>query len=266
MKKILQGCVVSVVFFSSFAAAAPDKGKTDLVRQCRDSLLATFPETKVERIEDSPLPGICEVAAGTNVLYFRPNGANGLLIAGAIVDKTGRNYTEEKSQILLEDKINTLPLHRSIIRGEGPVTVVIYTDVDCPFCRGLEKDLSQYQDLAQKATIHTFLYPLSMHPKAKDKSRWVLCQPDKNKAFRDVINGALDDEGNKAFYPIECSSPEAETFLAAALDSGKSLGLTGTPSIFVNGTQIRGNAEIVYAAINRAFQKSLTSGGLAGRQ
>ncbi len=263
MEKILKGLVVSFICFTSFTHAGnvDATNETVLVKQCRDSLLETFPNTEVEHIEEAPIPGICEISAGTNVLYFRPDGANGLLIAGAILDKTGRNYTEEKSQILVANKINTLPLDKSIKQGDGPVKVVIYTDVDCPFCRDLEKGLSQYHDLASKATIHTFLYPLSMHPKAEVKSRWVLCQQDKAQALKDVMNnGVLDDDTNNKLYPIQCTSSEVDQLLSAGVESGKSLGIKGTPSIFVNGAQVRGNAETVYAAINKELQESLTSG------
>lgn len=260
MKKKYFSILVSFLCLSPVASLAnPDQGGKSLEEKCEASLHATLPKSQADSIKKSPIPGVCEISSGANVMYFYPNGDNGLLLAGAIIDKTGRNFTSERSQSLLGQKINNLPLDKSIQHGKGPVQVVIFTDVDCPYCRALEKGLTKYTDIGEKATINTFLYPLNMHPKSEAKSRFILCQNDKFASLSDVMQrGVLDNDESIKSYPAECASAAVESLLATGKQAGANMGVKGTPTIYVNGVQIRGNADMVYEAINKAYQLKLT--------
>lgn len=82
-----------------------------------------------------------------------------------------------------------LNLSKAVRIGSGSKTVVEFTDPDCPFCRGA----SHYLDERTDITRYVFFYPLARHPKAKDKVRYILSQPDKARAYHEVMAGKMDN-------------------------------------------------------------------------
>ena len=74
------------------------------------------------------------------------------------------------SRVNFED----LPLSDAIkvVKGNGERTIAIFSDVDCPYCKRLEKEELINVD---NITIYTFLYPLAIHPKARAKSEKIWC-------------------------------------------------------------------------------------------
>ncbi|MGD0585645.1 MAG: disulfide isomerase DsbC N-terminal domain-containing protein, partial [Oryzomonas sp.] len=107
---------------------------------------------KVDAVRQSPVKGLCEIQAGTNILYFAP--AENLIVSGNIFDFTGRNYTKEKMETLTNESLgktlSKLPLDKAITVGKGPVQVIEITDPDCPFCRRASAWLDGRSDVTRK--------------------------------------------------------------------------------------------------------------------
>ena len=106
------------------------------------------------------------------------------------------------------------------VKGNGSRTLIVFTDVDCPYSRKLAKTLEQVSDV----TVYTFLFPLvSIHPEAKAKSDAVWCAADSVKELAKALNG--ETVKSVANNPI-CTSPVESTLKLAA-----ELGIGGTPTL-----------------------------------
>lgn len=203
--------------------------------------------TMITSVKTSPVNGLYEVVAGPNVFYYSPEG-EGHLVFGQIVDKDGNNLTAEvQNKLHAEfDKIRdtktaellkTLPLNKAVKVGNGPNTIIEFTDPDCPFCRRVDKFLSSRTDV----TRYVFLYPLEqLHPNSKAKAVYILSSKDKESALRRVFSGKYDN----GELPIPNSDmpkhPEEVKLLAGNMKIGQELGVQGTPMLFVNGSLVNG--------------------------
>jgi thiol:disulfide interchange protein DsbC len=123
-----------------------------------------------------------------------------------------------------------LDLSKSITIGNGPKTVIEFTDPDCPFCR----KASKYFDERSDVTRHVFFYPLPRHTRAKEKARFVLSMPDKAKAYHDVMSGKMD-----AAPPL-ASTQEGIKQQEEQLEIAKKNKIDSTPSFMINGRIIVG--------------------------
>jgi len=123
-----------------------------------------------------------------------------------------------------------LNLTKSITIGNGQKKVIEFTDPDCPFCR----KASQYFETRKDLTRHVFFYPLPRHPKAKEKSRFILSMPDKAKAYHDVMSGKMDAAAQLA------STPEGVKLQEEQMEIAKKSKVDSTPTFMINGRIIVG--------------------------
>jgi len=231
---------------TAFATAGADSaylGKCDLLKE-------KLPNLRIDRVLKAPLPGLCEIWTGPNVLYYHPD--KDLLVFGEIWDTKGHSLTQDSRNKIIESKIASLPLDAAVKWGDGPVEVIFFTDPDCPFCRKTEKFL--FSPLfKKKITAHIFLAPLPSHPNAEDHSLKVLCADDpvgQLLAFADENETAVS-------ISTQCRS-KAEPRLKSMRDTVSSLGLNGVPMTIVGKKIVRGaNLEEITRLISeRLNQKS----------
>ncbi|MEI6205142.1 MAG: thioredoxin domain-containing protein [Desulfuromonadales bacterium] len=123
-----------------------------------------------------------------------------------------------------------LDFSKSITIGNGPRTVIEFTDPDCPFCR----KASKYFDGRSDVTRQVFFYPLPRHPRAKEKVRFILSMPDKAKAYHDVMSGKMDAA------PQLVSSPEGVKLQEEQLEIAKKNKVDSTPTFMINGRIVVG--------------------------
>jgi thiol:disulfide interchange protein DsbC len=124
-----------------------------------------------------------------------------------------------------------LDFSKSITIGNGPKTVIEFTDPDCPFCRKASKYLEGRSDL----TRHIFLYPLPRHPKAKDKAQYILSQMDRGAAYHQVMSGKMDTV--KKFDGITANGIKLQEEQLAIVKGQK---VNSTPTFLINGRIIVG--------------------------
>lgn len=230
--------------YLSFAGAVPTTTEVEA------KFAKILRNTKVASVKVSPIPGLYEIISGPNVFYFAPEG-EGHLIFGQIVSKDGVNLTasiqdklraeadkvKEKSSAAL---LKNLDLSQAVKIGNGKNIVIEFTDPDCPYCRKADKIL-----LGRSADVtrYVFLFPLDqLHPNARAKSVYVHSSQDKAQALHDVFAGKYDRE-----LPVnnngEAKIASATKTLESGIKAGVSLGVQGTPMLFVNGTMVNGADE-----------------------
>jgi len=195
--------------------------------EVRERLQKNYPQLgQVEQVNKSPIPGLYEVV--TPVRLFYTDEQTRYLIDGSIYDlRTMRNITDERARKIYAIDFKALPLDLAMkqVKGNGKRKIVVFTDPNCGYCKKLEGELKQVDNV----TIYRMLYPI--FDGSEEKVRRVWCAKDRNKAWEDML---LD---NIVPPPVaKCRPPIAEV-----LEAGRKLRISGTPAlIFANGVLIPG--------------------------
>lgn len=188
----------------------------------KKAIEAAYPKFKVDSVTKTPYPGLYEVFMGGQIVYTDEK-LNFLIAEGRLVDpKTKKDITGERLEELTKIDFNSLPLNQAIkvVKGNGSRKLVVFSDVDCPFCKRLEQnELANIDDV----TVYTFLYPIeSLHPDAANKSRSIWCAPNRVKAWNDwIFNNQLPSAATKCDVPLERVGEMARKY-----------GVTSTPTLF----------------------------------
>ena len=212
----------------AYGAATPASPGTD-VKAIEQDLKNTFPQFKSDGFRKTPITGIYEIDAGSQIFYFSPQG---YLFFGEFYSKDGVNITAQRRSRLMAARVKDLPLGDAIKIGSGKKTVIEFADPVCPFCRRAYEHLAKRKDI----TLYVFLFPLAqIHPQAIAMSRYILCSPDPAKAFGQAMAGELD--GRNLDVTAGCGK---ENVLTADIAAGKKAGVMGTPAFFINGRFVSG--------------------------
>jgi protein-disulfide isomerase len=143
----------------------------------------------------------------------------------------------------------------------APVTIVEYSDFQCPYCRQ-ERDvlvglMREYGDSVRLVVKHT---PLEAHPVAMPAALMyeAIARQSPMAAYRfydDLFanQGRLDAEGepylavaaraagaDEARASRDARSADVRAVVDADLDEGRRFGFTGTPGFLINGVSIQG--------------------------
>ncbi len=192
---------------------------------------AAYPKFKVQSVVKTPYAGLYEVFMGGQIIYTDEK-LTFLIAEGRLVDpKSKKDVTGERLEELTKIDFNSLPLEKAIkvVKGNGSRKLVVFSDVDCPYCKQLErKELSNISDV----TIYTFLYPIDqLHPDAANKSKTIWCSSNRTKAWNDwIINNQLPSSAGNCEVPLEQVGELA-----------RKIGVTSTPTlIFSDGRRVMG--------------------------
>jgi len=211
------------------AAGAQAGGSEEGIRKI---LQTKFPDAQSLAISKIAAGNLYEVVVENEFVFYTDDKVNFILNGNLFDGKTQRNLTEAKMRELQKAQFDKLPFDSAIkvVKGNGKRVVAVFSDVDCPFCRRLEDELSKVTDV----TIYTFLYPIdSLHPHAAQKSKAVWCSPDRAKAWNDLINKGIEPKN-----PGTCETP-----LPKILELGARMGIRGTPALFfADGRRVPGLA------------------------
>lgn len=165
---------------------------------------------------------------------------------------------------LTEDQIAALP-DDDAVKGDAkaPVTIVEFSDYQCPFCSRFFTDtLPQIDEKyikTGKAKLVYRDYPLSFHPQADDAALAAECAGDENKYWqmhdklfanvdtwavdgvKDVLVGYAKEMGLNVATFTDCfDSGKHRGEITKDLREGSAAGVSGTPGFFVNGKLISG--------------------------
>jgi thiol:disulfide interchange protein DsbC len=227
MKKLLM-VLLLLCFAAPLHAADPLQQVKDM--QVVKNLLG--PHASV--LEARDLGNIFEVVAGVpgrdkQLFYVTKDGS--YLIAGAtLFNKDRVDLTKQRLSEINKVDVSKLPLKDAIEfkKGNGTKKLIMFTDVDCPFCKQAYDWLKTQQDY----TLYVFFIPLPMHPNAHEKSLSILCHSDPKKGFD------LAESGQEV--PL-AKCPAGEKLLEEHKSLAESLGVTGTPMFVTDsGMKIMG--------------------------
>jgi protein-disulfide isomerase len=140
--------------------------------------------------------------------------------------------------------------------ADAPVTIVEFTDYQCPYCHRaqgvMDQVLARYSG---KVRLVHMEFPLDGHPEAVPAARAARCAGEQGKFWefhRSLMTapGPLDTADLKrraaslqlSPAPFESclASDRHDAAIQASLAQGESLGVTGTPAYFINGRMLSG--------------------------
>lgn len=232
----LKHLVISALLAASQLAMADEAS-------LKAAIEAAYPKFKVDSVVKTQYPGLYEVFMGGQILYTDEK-FNYLIAEGRLVDpKTKKDITGERLDELTKVDFNSLPLEQAIkiVKGNGSRKLVVFSDVDCPYCKRLEQnELSHVTDV----TVYTFLYPLQqLHPDAPAKSKSIWCASNRPKAWQDwILNNQLPTNAGNCEVPLERVGELA-----------RKIGVTSTPTlIFADGKRMLGAQP--YKEIEKSLQ------------
>lgn len=183
----------------------------------------------IEEVNKTPFPGLWEIRVNRSDLFYTDAEGN-YLIQGTMLDTRKLvDLTEQRMQKLNAVDFASLPLKDAfkMVRGKGTRQVAVFSDPNCGYCKRLEKELADAQDV----TIHVFLYPILGADSVK-KSQSIWCAKDKGKAYGDWMLS-----GSPLPPSTSCDTAAVERNVAL----GQQLRINGTPTLFfVDGTRVPG--------------------------
>ena len=139
---------------------------------------------------------------------------------------------------------------------DAPVTIVEFTDMQCPYCKAIEATLKQLRDKdGAKIRLVHMDYPLPFHAHAMDAANAARCANEQDKfwQYRDAV---FADQAKLAPADLKATAKSLGMDSAkfdACFDSGKydaqikadqaageKVGVDGTPAFFIDGRQLTG--------------------------
>ena len=157
----------------------------------------------------------------------------------------------------------------------APVTIVEFSDFQCPFCGReypvIEKLMKDYDG---KVRLVFRNFPLDFHPFAEKAAEAAACAGDQNKFWElhnamfsnqqklavDDLKGYAKTAGLDSAKFDKClDSGEKKTEVQADQKAGTEAGVNGTPAFFVNGVFI--NGAVPYDQIKQAVERELKKKG-----
>ena len=140
--------------------------------------------------------------------------------------------------------------------ADAPVTIIEFSDFECPFCSRVLPTLDQVMArYPEQVRIVYRNFPLRNHPRAGPAAEAALCAEEQGKfwAFHDKLfanaRSLSDDDLNGYAQTLELDMPAFEACyterrfadqVAQDFREGQAAGVTGTPAFFVNGVSLSG--------------------------
>jgi protein-disulfide isomerase len=145
---------------------------------------------------------------------------------------------------------------------KAPVTIVKFEDFHCPFCKQVQPTfnelLSRYNGKVR--LVHKDLPLESIHPQARQAAEAARCAYEQGKfweyhdklyanspkASTDDLKSYAKEIGLDVDSFDRCfASGKYKAVVQQDLNEGAKLGLTGTPTFFINGREISGNQPLI---------------------
>jgi len=216
------------------AAPAPQPAEQPLpavsAETLRNIAAAAGGDVKAEDVRATPMPGIFELRQGSQIIYMSQDGR--YVITGdlyRVADKF--NLTEARLADVRKQLIAAVPESKMVVfsPADPKYTITVFTDVDCPYCQAMHKQIAEYNRLGVR--VRYVFYPRTgPNSDSWHKAEQVWCSADRKAALTDAKLGK----------PLKAKAC-ANTPVALEYALGQQVGLEGTPAVISsNGTMVGG--------------------------
>ena len=235
MKTISTVLIILSLAFSGAALAGAELAKDQLSpEQVKEKLNQVRPDLPIKEVTRSRLQGFYEVKLQENSLLFVNSDAT-FFIAGDLYRIEAEqfvNISEEQRSIDRRELLAEVDESEMVVfsppDGKKKTSVVVFTDIDCGYCRKLHKEVPELNRLGVE--VRYLAYPRAgVKSKSFDKYVSTWCADNQQIAMtRSKLGQEVEEK--------TCDNP-----VAAQYALGNLVGVTGTPAlIFEDGTLLPG--------------------------
>lgn len=221
------GLAFGIVFSVAGTGSAQEQGRVS-----KEQLAEQLPGIEASDISESAIPGMYEIAVGSNVAYVTSDGR--YLLQGDLYDLSTRaNLTEERRSRARVSMLAGVDSDSMIIfspkDGEVKHTITMFTDIDCGYCRQFHSGIDRVNALGIE--VRYLFYPRT----GPDTESWakadkVWCAENRSEAFTVAQLGGPVPEEICEGTPVN-----------GHWDLGHLVGVRGTPAIYnETGAQVGG--------------------------
>lgn len=156
-------------------------------------------------------------------------------------------------------------------KNDAPVTVIMFSDFQCPACAGthpiLKQVLAEYADKVRFVvrdfpliTIHENAFPAAIAANAANRQGKffeyveLLYQNQSNLDRQSLVRYAAELKLDLKRFEADLLDPQLADEVRKDLTDGKKLGINATPTVFVNGISVR---ELSAESFRRAVERAL---------
>ena len=187
------------------------------------------PGSTPDRVAESVIPGLYEVAYGPDVFYISKDGR--YVLQGDLLNtRTREDLTEAIRSTARLKIINAVDPKSMIIYAPKHIKhiVTVFTDVDCAFCRKLHSEMADYNRLGIE--IRYMAFPRTgVNTESYYKAVSVWCSPDRKAALTHAKLG-------HPMKRLTCDNPVRQQMKLA-----DRLGVDATPTLILeDGSLISG--------------------------
>jgi len=186
-----------------------------------------FPEVTITSVQPSPITGLLQIAVGAELYYVSEDGK--YFISGDVYGlDTKENLTEAARTGARASYLQSLGADDGVLfpAENEKYVVTVFTDIDCPYCRKLHREMGQYHE--RGISVRYLFFPRA-GPGTPGwvKADAVWCAESRQDAMTAAKNGT------------ELAAADCEpTPIALHYQLGKQMGISGTPAIFTSSGRL----------------------------
>jgi thiol:disulfide interchange protein DsbC len=222
MKTLIRNTLILALGLNSGILFASDD-----IAELKTAIAKRLPQVEVTRIDTTPVSGLYQVIVGSQIVYMTKDAK--YMIDGNLVDlSTSKNYTEDAKAAIRMSEIDAFGESDMVVYKPETVkhTITVVTDINCPYCRRLHKEIPKYMENGIK--VRYIFMPLK-GTEDINKTISVWCSDDRNAAL-DIAKAGGEIEAKKCDNPI-----------MKHMELARKLGIRGTPAIILeNGDMLPG--------------------------
>lgn len=183
----------------------------------------------VDDVRPTPVPGLYELRFGYRIAYVDASGQFGFLGSGDLQDvSSGENLTDSRRAEVRRELLANLDGWDTLdfLPDETEHELLVFTDVDCGYCRRLHQQMAEYHELG--IGVRYVAFPRS----GPDTDSWntmqsIWCSDDRPAALTVAKAGGFVPER-------QCDSVSVERHF----ELGRQIGLSGTPALLTPGGEL----------------------------
>ena len=183
----------------------------------------------VDEVRPTPVPGLYELRFGYRIAYVDASGQFGFLGSGDLQDvSSGENLTASRRAEVRRELLASLDEWDTLdfMPGRTEHELLVFTDVDCGYCRRLHQQMAEYHELG--IGVRYVAFPRS----GPDTDSWttmqsIWCSDNRPAAMTSAKAGGFVPER-------QCDSVSVERHF----ELGREIGLSGTPALLTPGGEL----------------------------